>query len=226
VKNLTVIVDNSQRDTEIPKHLIDKDVTIEYANLRNGSFLISNAVAVERMTTDEFVKLTSEKLLFRRLLDFKKTYDEPMLIVEGKDIYKNKLVSIGSIRGAISYISCLNRIPLIFTADVKESAELIFIMANQTQFGLGYEVSVPESSVAVGEGGMPKPKTPAEIQAYIVQLLPDIGPSVAKSMMQMYGNLRTLFSATASDLTKVEGIGPKKAKKIIKIFDMEYNQKK
>jgi Fanconi anemia group M protein len=223
VKNLTIIVDNGERDSAVLKHLEKKDVQLEYANLRNGSYLISDAVAVERLVVKDFAKMTSEKQLFRRLLEFKKTYHEPLLLVEGNGLAKTKLASPGAIRGAISYIACLNRIPILHTANEIETAEMLFIMANQTQFGLGYEVSVPDPvETGSGDGQPTKPKEPVEIQSYIVQALPDVGPNLAKSILQMYGNLRTLFSATAGDLTKVEGIGPKKAKRIIDIFDLEF----
>jgi ERCC4-type nuclease len=226
VKNLTIIVDNGERDSAVLNHLEAKDVALEYANLRNGSYLISDAVAVQRFSSKEFAQLTSQKQLFRRLLDFKKSYAEPLLLIEGNDLNKSKLASPGAIRGAISYICCLNRVPILMTADESETAEMLYIMANQTQFGLGYEVSVPETTeVSSGDGQPPKPKTPEEIQSYIVQSLPDVGPGLAKSIMQMYGSLRTLFSASVGDLTKVDGIGPKKAKKIIDVFDLEYQIK-
>ncbi len=227
MKNLNIIIDNSERDSGVPKHIESKNIGIEYANLRTGSYLITDSMAVDRLTTKQFEELTSAKSLFRRLLDFKKTYDEPILLIEGNNLSKNKKVSAGALRGAISYICCLNRIPILYTANQAETAEMLYIIANQTQFGLGYEVSVPEPETSSsGESQLIKPKTPEEVQAYIVQTLPDVGPSLAKSMMTMYGNLRTLFSATAGDLTKVEGIGPKKAQKIIDIFDLEYADEK
>lgn len=227
MKNLTIIIDNRERDSAVPKHIETKDIEIEYANLRTGSYLITNSMAVDRLTTKEFEKLTSEKALFRRLLDFKKTYEEPILLIEGNNLAKNKKVSAGALRGAISYICCLNRIPILFTANETETAEMLFIIANQSQFGLGFEVSAPDPETsASGEIQPAKPKTPEEIQAHIVQTLPDVGPSLAGSMMKMYGSLRTLFSATVADLTKVEGIGPKKAKRIINIFDFEYTNEK
>ncbi len=117
MKNLTIIVDNKERDSRVLKHLEKKTVNLEYANLRSGSFLISDAVAVERMSSDEFAKLTAEKALFRQLLEFKKTYAEPLLLIEGKGLKGNKHASGGAIRGAISYIACLNRIPILFAAD-------------------------------------------------------------------------------------------------------------
>ena len=55
------------------KHLEKKDIALEYANLRTGSYLISDTVAVERLPDKEFAELTTAKLLFRRLLDFKKS---------------------------------------------------------------------------------------------------------------------------------------------------------
>lgn len=227
MKNLTIIVDNSERDSAVPKHIESKAITIEYANLRTGSYLLTDNMAVDRLTSTQFAELTSQKALFRRLLDFKKTYAEPILLVEGNSLAKNKKVSGGALRGAISYICCLNRIPIIFTADEFETAEMLFIIANQTQFGLGYEVSAPEPEAPAASEGQPvKPKTPEDIQSYIVQALPDVGPALAGSIMTMYGNLRTLFSATVGDLTKVEGIGPKKAKKIIEIFDFDYAEEK
>ncbi len=227
MKNLTIIVDNNQRDSAVPKYIESKSVTIEYANLRTGSYLITDNMAIDRLTSTQFVELTSQRALFRRLLDFKKTYEEPVLLVEGNSLAKNKKVSGGALRGAISYICCLNRIPIIFTADEVETAEMLFIIANQTQFGLGYEVSAPEPETPAASEGQPvKPKTPEDIQSYIVQALPDVGPALATSIMTMYGNLRTLFSATVGDLTKVEGIGPKKAKKIIEVFDLDFAEEK
>ena len=227
VKKLTIIVDNSERGSQVTDYLKGKNVELEFANLRTGSYLITDAVAIDRTTVKEFAQLTSEKVLFRRLLEFKKTYQEPILLVEGNDRSKSKTTSAGAIRGAVSYICCLNRIPILYTADEAETAEMLYIMANQTQFGLGFEVSAPEPEQPASVAGQaPKPKTPEEIQSYIVQALPDVGSSTASAVMKMYGSLRTLFSATASDLTKVDGIGPKKAKKIVSIFDLEYQNEK
>jgi ERCC4-type nuclease len=226
VKNLTIIVDNAERESAVVKRLREKSLVVEYANLRTGSYLISEAVAVERLSVKDFARLTSEKLLFRRLLEFKKTYAEPLVLIEGVDLFKSKQTSVGAIRGAISYICCLNRMPMLFTSNETETSEMLYIMANQTQFGLGYEVAVPEAArVGAGDGQPVKPKTPPEIQTYIVQALPDVGPALAKSIMKMYGNLRTLFSATPSDLTKVDGIGAKKAQKIVEVFDFNYESK-
>lgn len=227
VNKLTIIVDNSERGSEVINYFEGKNVELEYANLRTGSFLITDAVAIDRLKVKDFAQLTSEKVLFRRLLEFKKTYQEPILLVEGNNLAKNKIASAGAIRGAVSYICCLNRIPILYTANEAETAEMLYIMANQTQFGLGFEVSAPEPEQSASVAGQaPKPKTPEEIQSHIVQTLPDVGPAMASAVMKMYGSLRTLFSATASDLTKVEGIGPKKAKKIVDVFDLEYQNEK
>jgi len=226
VKKLMIIVDNRERGSGVTKQFESKDIELEYANLRTGSYMITDSVAVDRITVKEFAKMTSEKVLFRRLLEFKKAYAEPILLVEGDNRVKNRAVSAGSLRGAVSFICCLNRIPIIYTANEAETAAMLYIMANQTQFGLGFDVSAPEpEQPAAGDGQPAKPKTPKEVQSYIVQALPDIGPALAKSVMKMYGSLRTLFSATVGDLTKVEGIGPKKAKKIVDVFDLEYDSK-
>ncbi len=223
MKNLKIIVDNGQRDSAVPKQLETKEVQVEYANLRAGSYLITNDVAIQRMTSKDFGRLTSEKALFRHLLDFKKSYAEPILLIEGNSLLQNRLASSGAIRGAISYVSCLNRIPIVQTSSESESAEMLFIMANQTQFGLGFEVSAPESSGAAA--ALPKPKTPKEIRAHIVQTLPDVGPAMADAVIKMFGNLRTLFSATAADLTKISGLGPKKAQKIIEAIEYDNDDK-
>ncbi len=222
MKNLKIIVDNGERDSAIPKQLETKEVQVEYANLRTGSYLITNDVAIQRMTSKDFGRLTSEKALFRHLLDFKKSYAEPILLIEGNSLLQHPLASVGAIRGAISYVSCLNRIPIVQTNNESETTEMLFIMANQTQFGLGFDVSSPEPSAAAA---LPKPKTPEEIRAHIVQTLPDVGPAMAEAVIKMFGSLRTLFSATASDLTKISGLGPKKAQKIIEVFDYDNGDK-
>ena len=44
------------------------------------------------------------------------------------------------INGALAFISALNRIPVLFTSDAEESADIMFMATNQMQFGLGFEV--------------------------------------------------------------------------------------
>jgi excinuclease ABC subunit C len=49
-------------------------------------------------------------------------------------------------------------------------------------------------------------------------MIPEVGPITAQALLKRFGSLRGVFAATAQDLTKVDGIGPKQAKKLASFF--------
>ena len=53
---------------------------------------------------------------------------------------------------------------------------------------------------------------------YLLQGLPGIGPRMAKRMLEYFGSVENVFAADEQELTRVEGIGKKKAAKIRSII--------
>ncbi|HJJ55460.1 MAG TPA: helix-hairpin-helix domain-containing protein, partial [Methanocorpusculum sp.] len=57
---------------------------------------------------------------------------------------------------------------------------------------------------------------------YILTAVPNVGPKVARTLLESFGSLRAIFSANIDELMKVEGVGKKIASSIVEISEKEY----
>ena len=233
MKTLSLIADSYSANDTILRFLKEKGISIVETSLKWGQYMITDSCVVYHMTSAELARMTADKTVFRRILDFKRSAPEPIVIVEGDLLSHSDTVSIGALRGALSFIAMHNRVPILTAATLNDVAEMIYIMTNQAQNGMGMTLSEPapaetapvaETTEKLRGGNGHAPKDPGELQEYIVRAIPEVGPATAKAMIKQYGTLRAVFSASAKDLTQVEGIGQKKAKKIVDFLDGKFEK--
>ena len=233
MKTLTLIIDSYSANDTVKGYLKEKGVQLIESSLKAGQYMITDQCVIWHMTAAELVRMTADKTIFRKILEFKRTTAEPIVLIEGDPLTQAQAVSTGALRGALTFVAMHNRVPLLTASDTKEVAELIYVMTNQAQNGMGLSLSEPTpAEVASPEGTSGGtngsngsfPKDPAELQEYILRALPEVGPATAKAMLKKYGNLRSVFTASAKELTQVEGIGPKKAKKIAEFVDAKFEK--
>lgn len=91
---------------------------------------------------------------------------------------------------------------------------MLFFIAKHEQHGLSYDISLRRKK---------KSFTLKQQQKRIVESLPKVGPALAKTLLRHLGSVEKVFSATESELMKVEKIGPKKAKEIMGLIQREYS---
>lgn len=238
MRQLSIIAETLSAGSPVAQLLSERGVEIVKANLPAGNFQITQSSAVLMVSMAEFTSWIAEKTVFRRVTEFKRAVAEPIVIVEGLlDLQEPRKVSLAATRGALAFIAVHNRIPILFGADAKECAELLYAMLNQVQNGMGLTVDLAKigteppvveptspteaapdhTDAGAGGNGNGNGKSPADLKALpeqIVRMIPEIGPTSAKALLRRFGNLKGVFAANANDLTKIEGIGPKKAKKI------------
>jgi ERCC4-type nuclease len=208
VKPLTVIVDNSASDAPVTRLLREKNIGVMESYLKAGQYRVTDQCAIWHLTAEEFNSLVADRTIYRRIPEFKRAVTEPILLIEGDPMEHLDRVTIGALRGALAFV------------------ELIYMMANQGQNGMGLanssetpqgEPNPTNSAETAGNGkngnGHP-PTDPAELQEYILRTIPNVSPAAARAMLKKFGSLRAVCSATAKDLSPLEGIGPSKAKKI------------
>jgi Fanconi anemia group M protein len=180
-----------------------------------GDFLISSTTAVERKDSKAFIESIEDKSIFRQLIDFKREFSNPLYIIEGCDLYKNRIVNATKIRSAISYVTILNHVPVIFTQDPKDSAEYIYMISRQAQHGLTFN---PVEDKKKGKFSEDK-----EALLSMVESLPDIGTAIAMAMLKQFRTLKGVVNASKEDLVRVDGIGVKRAEKILRFLDKVYS---
>ena len=85
-------------------------------------------------------------------------------------------------------------------------------MARHSQFG------VPEISVAAKR----KAQSPADEQRRVIEMLPGIGFTLARRLLQHFGTIERVLTATPDQLAEVRGLSRRGAAQVCELFCREY----
>lgn len=206
-----VLVDSRERD--VGKLLESCGVEITIQVLEVGDYIISDRVAVERKTAEDFVAsiIDPQRNLFRQISDLARSYDRPVLILEGRDLYSRQ-INPNSIRGAMASIAIDYGVPIIPTEDQNETAAVISMIAKREQSD-GHDPKVHGHKTA---------RTLKEQQEYLVCAMPSVGPAVARSLLKHFGSVEAVMMASLEELQEAELVGPKIAQRIREIVGEKY----
>ncbi|MEM2850389.1 MAG: DEAD/DEAH box helicase [Candidatus Bathyarchaeia archaeon] len=213
---LTVYVDSREGPSQVVKELMKIGVNAKLVTLAVGDYVVSERVAVERKTVDDFASSIIDRRLFQQLKELKEKYELPLLLIEGEELYSARNISSEAIRGAISSILVDFSIPIIWTKNSRDSALMLSTLARREQ--TQREVSIPIRSEK-------KPLTITEQQEYLIAGLPNINRTLAKRLLRHFGTAEKVFTASKDELKKVPGIGEKIASKIRTLLSEKYEEK-
>ncbi|MDD4651917.1 MAG: DEAD/DEAH box helicase [Methanothrix sp.] len=206
-----IVVD--YREREMAKLLESEGIDVVVQNLEVADYVISDRVAVERKTAQDFVSsiIDPQRNLFRQIADLTRTYDRPVLILEGKDLYTTQM-NAASIRGAMISVAVDYGVPIIPTEDQAETAEVIAQLARRERRE-GREPKVHGHKTA---------RTLKEQQEYLVSAISSVGPAVARNLLSHFGSVEKIMTASSEQLQEVELVGPKIAQRIRELVGSEY----
>ena len=195
-------------------HSMGFDVKLQ--NLEVADFVVSDRVAIERKSVDDFLEslINRQRDLFGQLINLRKSYSRPLLIIEGENLYGRRNVHPNAVRGAIASIVVDLSIPVIFTRDARETAELIAAIARREQ-----ELKDREIALHTGKTKM----TLKEQMEYIVSAISDIGPVIARNLLEHFGTIQAIANASEEELMKVPKVGKKTAEKIRRLMTTPYH---
>lgn len=179
-------------------------VSVQFAELAVGDFVLSQDVVVERKAATDFIASIMDKRLFGQVAQMKATFLRPIILIEGDVFTTRSAISPEALRGALSWLAVIEGISLVHTKTPAESASFIEVMARHAQEGLGYEISLRGS----------KPKDLKVLAQYAVEGLPGCGPGTAKKLLGHFGSAERVFAATTDQLCEVKGVGRKTAEQI------------
>ncbi len=215
-KKLKIYADSREKSSGVIKYLVDQGIDVRMQNLDVGDFLVSEKVGVERKEIRDFVDSILDKRLFHQVKGLKETFEKPLLIIEGmEDIYSVRKVHPNAIRGMLAWIAIDMKVPIIYTKDYRDTAELLITFARREQEG---------KDVEFGIRGEKKPLSTKELQEYIVAGLPGVGAQLAQSLLRTFKTITKVVTASEEELQEVDKIGKKKALEIKKILEEEYKE--
>ena len=212
--SLLVFADSREHGSVIDR-LFKNGINVKVGQLKAGDFIISEDVGVERKTTDDFVNSLVDKRLFEQAQKLKQNFVRPLYIIEGnfENLFSVRNVDSKAILGALTSLILDWQVPLLFSRNPEETADIITNLAKREQIDNKKLVSVRSGQ---------KPKILTEQQQYFIEGLPNIGPTAARNLLKHFTTPKKILNASTDELKEVDGIGKILAEQIRKLLDEEY----
>lgn len=218
-----IIISTRLKGSQVAEVLEELGTETNYVTLRRGDFVLADQFGVMYIKREDFIERIKKRTIYRDILEFKREYASPVVLIEGENPFHDKSLDLATIQAVVLFASVLNRVPILTTVDDVETAQMIFMIAAQAGSGLMWQRVMPTK----GDNVLNPPPMPPPIsdnndngngsgdpRVSIIANLPDVGPSLAEGLLHYFGSLSKLFAADIKTLRKVEGIGPKRAEKI------------
>ncbi|MBS3061628.1 MAG: DEAD/DEAH box helicase [Candidatus Diapherotrites archaeon] len=212
-----VFVDHREQASSVIRELVELGALITAKQLEVGDYVVSDEVCIERKTVEDFLESMIDGRLFGQLVSMLESYRSSFLILEGNidDLYSLRNIHKNAIMGALSSIAVNYRVPILLSRSAKETAEIVYITAKREQHGKEKDLRI-----RTGRKGLTTP----ELQQFVVESFPMVGPTMAKSLLGHFKSIKSIVNASEKELQAVDNMGEKKAKKIVKLINAKFSE--
>lgn len=215
-KSVVIYADIGEMTTKVAA-ILQARCELREKRLHTGDYVLSKRIVVERKVSGDFLQSIVDGRLFRQIEQMRK-YEKPLIIIEGNHIMdNNRNIHPNAVRGAIASIATSLSVPIIWTRSQLETAEMLLTIAKREQLGKKSELAIRTKR---------RVRSSAELQEFIISGLPGISNKTARKLLDHFATPERVFSASESELMKVEGIGKVMAKRIRNILTKKYDNSK
>ena len=206
-----VVADERERRSGVPEEIQSLGAFVEYRVLEVADYVVGR-YAVERKTVRDFVNSLYSGRLFDQAHRIGEAYDAVFLLVEG-DLWHElgRARNPRSLWGALISSVLDFGLNIFFAPNVKQTAQFVFTLAKGGRH--------------IGSEGPPlivrKPKTidVRRIQLSILSSMPGVGPRMAERLLEHFGSLRSVFAASATEMSVGAGLGKSRALSLLRLLD-------
>jgi Fanconi anemia group M protein len=209
-----VFADLREGASRVIRELIRLGVNVELKSLNVGDYIISENLAIERKKVEDLAGSMVDGRLFRQAQTLASAYSKPLIIVEGEASKAYSGVKPQALRGALLSLIFDYKIPVIWLSSPVETAQIILLLARREQLERKGYPALREK----------KPLTLAEMQEYVVAGLPGVELTLARRLLDAFGSVEKVFTASREELVKVKGVGEKLAEKIRHVVAARYKR--
>jgi len=203
---ITIMVDDREQKSSVVNYLREIDnVAIEIKRLSLGDYFSHSRLLFERKTLKDFAISLVDGRLFKQATRLANSNYKSILILEGtgKDLTETG-VRREALQGALITISLILGIPVLRSMSPYETAQLIVYASRQIEF--------------IAKGALQRhgyrPRGKRKKQLYILQGLPGVGSRRAGRLLDAFGSVEAVITATREELQLIDGIGKNIAEKI------------
>ena len=209
MNTIKVIADNREYRSGIASLLKSRGVDVEEQRLSVGDYLVDNSWLIERKTLTDLASSIIDGRLFDQCSRLARSPYRSILLLEGSSHeLKRRNIRREAIQGALVSVSLFMNVQILRSLSPEESASLLLTIARQQHQLLRFGRKVKQRYPACkGQGKYRK-------QLQILQSLPGIGAERAQALLQSFGSVEKVLTATEAELSEVDGIGSKTATKM------------
>ena len=193
--------------------LCDPSVSLEISTLKTGDFQINDLLLIERKTFRDLVASIKDGRIFQQASRLSSASEHNLIILEGtsQDI-KSTEMKREAIQGALICLSLKFRIPILRSLSPDETGKLMIRAWQQLADLKNGKRHFPYRPASY------KRNNKLKQQIFILQGLPGVGPAKAKMLLDKFGSLQAIFSASISELKKADGVGKYTAEQICSVL--------
>ena len=210
-----IAADVRESPSGIPELLERRGVYVQRRMLDVADYVVGR-YAIERKTVHDFVSSLYSGRLFDQAQRITQTYSKFLLIVEGD--FQEALGDLKNPRvywGALLSLTLGFDFKIFFTSSTVETADLLSLLARRGGSGFTNRPLVKK----------PKLMSTKVWQLLVLGSLPSIGPKLAERLLESFGTLHNVFTASRTELAVKGGIGDFRAQKVFDLIRTEYKRK-
>ncbi len=216
MENLRIVVDEREKKSGIPDLLRAIGVNLEIKTLPIGDYIVAPETIVERKSISDMISSIFDGRLFDQCSRLKDHFAHPVILMEGnvaeiEQIVENPLVFYG----ALASIAIDFKIPIIPTPSATHTAKMLVSMCSRKDITKGPFLKKIKKSDDL-----------ARQQLSVLCSLPGVGEKLATRMLEKFGTPARTLNASFAELSKVDGLGEARAKKIRQMLEQQSKLRK
>ena len=173
-------------------------VEVQVDHLALGDYLVDDLFVFERKTLVDLTASIKDARLFRQSCQLAGDARRAAIILEGTAIdLGQSAMRREAIQGALVTITLMLGLPVLRSRNAGETARLMIYAAHQARAW---------SSGAIARR-VRRPKGKRRAQLQMLQGLSGVGPERAKRLLDEFGSVESVLTASMEDLRAVDGIG-------------------
>lgn len=209
---MQILVDSRETTSGIPAMLKKMAIPYQMEQMPAGDYQVGDFL-IERKSVVDFAASIMDGRLFEQAELIANASSRPAVLIEGSLAHCPRNLHPDALTGALSALAVFWNIQIMSTPDGVSTCSLLGRLLKHQTEGLGYEVATRVLKPKVSPDG-------AAAQ-FLICGLPGVGPELARSLLNHFGNARAVFSASAEELRGCKGIGPKTADAIINALEQK-----
>lgn len=209
IDNIFYIDDREKKNTQAIASIIYDDIEITHLDIGD---VLMRGVIFELKAPDDFVSSVFDNRLFTQIANMTEQYKNAFILVHGT-YFETQLIydsrsKVHNFSGIVA--SCIARgVTPLFMDSLNNSLEIIDLISLKCTDGKVRDRPIKRVSLK-------------DKQLGFVCSFPGVRDARAKALLNHFGSINAILSASEDELCEVEDIGPKTAKKIQALLRKPY----